>query len=295
MVCCLIPSPVSAQRVATLRLDGGAACVSVDRWRDRISAPGWQLVEGSQDGAQLALAASVSPEQDESLMVRLRVRWPDQREAERSVAAHSCEAALDALALFTQMTLDAAAHEPVQQAAAHEPWYALTAGWAGVSVAVSSGAAPDAQPGLGLFAGLDMRGAGLFQPRLQLELAHAWSNGHAEPAGQADFALDVGQLALCPITWRHPLLGAHGCGVIELGRLRARGYDTFEPRAYTRSWMSAGLGLLLSVPLWKLELQVAGALLHPLTRDQFAFAPEVFFSVPLWRWQLKVGVGVRFL
>jgi hypothetical protein len=47
--------------------------------------------------------------------------------------------------------------------------------------------------------------------------------------------------------------------------------------------------------VWKLDLQVGGALLHPLSRDQFSFVPDVFFAVPAWRWQLKVGVGVRFM
>jgi hypothetical protein len=71
--------------------------------------------------------------------------------------------------------------------------------------------------------------------------------------------------------------------------------DTFEPRSQTRVWASAGAGLLVRVPVWKLDLQVGCVLLHPLSRDQFSFAPDVFFAVPAWRWQLKFGVGVRFL
>jgi hypothetical protein len=300
MLCCVLGPRVSAQpaeRTVALRLDADRDCVAIGELRSRIAAPTWHVVEVSAPGAELVLSASVLRQPD-GLLVRLQVRWPDGRDAERSVAAQSCEASLDALALLVQMTLDAAERAPEQAARdvdEYEPWHRVSSIAAGASFGLGTGAAPELQPGLGVFVALGLRGVGVIRPWLQIELAHAWSNGHALSAGRADFALDGGQVLLCPIAWSHALFAAHGCGAFELSRLRARGYDTFEPRSQTRVWASAGAGLLVRVPVWKLDLQVGGALLHPLSRDQFSFAPDVFFAVPAWRWQLKVGVGVRFM
>ena len=296
MLCCVLALRVSAQagaRTVTLRLDADSDCVAMEQLRSRIANSTWQVVELSESGAALALTASVLRER-EGLLVRLQVQWPDGRDAERSVAAQSCEASLDALALLVQMTLDAA--EPVARDVEEEkPWQRVSSVSAGASLSIGTGAAPELQPALGVFGGLGLRGVGVLRPWLQIELAHAWSNGHALSAGRADFALDGGQLLVCPLAWSHALFAAYGCGAFELARLRARGYDTFEPRSQTRIWTSVGAGLLVRMPVWKLDLQVGGLLLHPLTRDQFSFAPDVFFAVPAWRWQLKVGVGVRFL
>jgi hypothetical protein len=299
-LCCLFPPTVSAQpdaRKVTLRLDADSDCVASAALRSRIAAPTWHVLESSAERAELALTASVLRQSD-GLLVRLQVQWPDGRDAERSVAAQSCEASLDALALLVQMTLDAAQRAPEQAAREvedYQPWQRVSGVVVGAGFGVGTGTAPELQPGLGVFAGLGLRGVGVMRPWLQLELAHAWSNGHAQSAGRADFALDGGQALLCPVAWSHALFAAHGCGAFELARLHARGYDTFEPRTQKRVWASAGAGLLVRVPMWKLDLQVGGLLLHPLSRDQFSFAPDVFFAVPAWRWQLKVGVGVRFL
>jgi len=297
LVCCALAPRVCAQRperIATLRLDADATCVSLEGLRARIVAPAWHLADASEAGAQLALGASVLRESEGGLLVRLEVQRPGQRKAQRALAAQSCEASLDALALLVQMTLDAA--DVPARARAREPrWHRLDTVLVGASFGLASGAAPTLQPGLGVFAALGLLGRGFARPWLQLEWAHAWSNGHASEAGQADFALDGGQALLCPIAWGHARFAAHGCGAFELARLRARGYDTFEPRAHSRVWASVGAGLLVRVGLWKLDWQLSGALVHPLSRDQFSFAPDVFFSVPSWRWQLKFGVGVRFL
>jgi hypothetical protein len=175
-----------------------------------------------------------------------------------------------------------------------ERWSSVSDVAAGASLGLGAGAAPGLQPGVGVFAALGLRGIGMLRPWLQLELAHAWSNASL-PAGRADFALDGGQLLLCPIAWSSAYLAAHGCGAFELAQLRARGYDTYAPRSQARAWASAGAGLLVRAPVWKLELQLGALLLHPLWRDQFSFAPDVFYAVPAWRWQLKLGLGVRFL
>lgn len=375
--------------VVVLRLIADADCVSEQQLRSRVASLRVRIVEASERNAQLALVAHVVPQASGGLLVTLHVDWPDGRHAERSVAASSCEASLDALALLVQMTLDAVAAPAVRQASAGRParrapepatspaqdpeaaatpaavparaagakraaasggaakrsdaragnaavgrvgngvarragsdlagrvgsdavggaggegasaggglpgvWQRVSGAVAGASFGVGSGAAPELQAAVGLFAGLGLRGVGLLRPWLQIALSHAWARGISLAAGRADFTLSGGQLLLCPAGWSTAYVAAHGCGAFELASLRARGYDTYAPRAQVVSWASAGVGLLVRASIWKLELQLDGSLLHPLRRDQFSFAPDVFFSVPAWRWQLKVGVGVRFL
>jgi hypothetical protein len=177
-----------------------------------------------------------------------------------------------------------------------ESWFALTQLALGLSTGLGAAAAPVLQPGFGAYTALELRGFGLLSPRLQLEFLHAWRSGIAIAGGRADFAWTGGQVLVCPVGARVGALAAHGCGTFELGRLFAQGHDVYEPRGAARAWASAGLGVLLHVrPVSRLELQLGAALSRPLWRDQFSFAPDVFYAVPAWRWQIKLGLAVCFL
>lgn len=296
-------------RTAELALEPDAGCASVEALRARISAHGWRWVSAPAEQAELRLLASVRAHAEHALQVSLRVRWRDGREAQRALAAQSCEAAVDALVLLIQMTLDAAERaqaqpmlvdeaeeDPDEPAAERASWATVTQVALGANVGLGAGPAPTLQPGVGGYAALDLRGFGWLRPRFLLELSHAWRSGVATGSGTADFALDGGQVSVCPLGLRGLAFAALGCGTFELGRLTARGYDSYEPRTQTRAWASAGLGaLLLGRPMSRVELQLGAALSRPLWRDQFSFAPEVFYAVPAWRWQIKLGLAVLFL
>lgn len=292
-------------RAAALAVDADASCIDAVVLRGRVASKDWRWIGPAEERAALSLVAIVRAQGvgSSELMVRLQLRWPDGRSAQRTLAAHSCEAALDALALLIQMTLDAEnrprepAVGPGQDAAgAPESSSFVERVALGVSVGLGTAAAPALQPGLGVYAALGLQGSGLVQPWLQLEFLQAWRSGIAVADGSADFALTGGQLLACPVGVRSAGLAAHGCGAFELARLWARGADVYEPRAVARAWASAGLGVLLhAMPVSWLELQLGAALLRPLWRDQFSFAPDVFYAVPAWRWQIKLGLGVCFL
>jgi hypothetical protein len=194
-----------------------------------------------------------------------------------------------------QMTL-----EGVQSAAGDDGprthWAAVTQVVVGANVGLGAAPAPELQPALGGYAALELHGVSWMRPRLQLDLSHAWRSGFAAGGGTADFALDGGQLSVCPVGVRALGFAAHGCATFELARLVAHGRESYEPRTQRRAWASAGLGLLLQArPVSRLEVQLGAALARPLWRDQFSFAPDVFYAVPAWRWQIKLGLAVCFL
>jgi hypothetical protein len=293
---------------AELVVDADDTCVSAEVLRARAATNAWRWLERPEQQAELSLAASVRAQTDGSLQVALQIRWRDGHIAQRTLAAQSCDAALDALALLVRMTLDAAERsaqpapaQPVSADAADaDPeravWSEPTQLVLGAQLGLGTGAAPGRQPSLGAYAALELRGVGVLRPRLQVELSHAWHSGVSVMGARADFALDGGQMLACPVGMGGSVFAAHGCAAFELARLQARGHDTYDPRSRVRAWASAGVGLLVHArPVSLLELQLGASLLHPLWRDQFSFAPDVFYSVPDWRWQLKLGLAVRFL
>ncbi|HET8935875.1 MAG TPA: hypothetical protein VFN67_20650 [Polyangiales bacterium] len=295
---CRAGSADVSPRDAELVVDADASCIRADVLRERVTANAWRWVEGSPEQAELRLAATVRPVSDtgSGLEVTLQLHRPDGRTAERTLAAQSCEAALDALALLIQMTLDAESRSPELALGERESWSRVSQLALGVSVGVGAAAAPALQPGLAAYAAVDLQGFGLTRPRLQLELSHAWRSGIVATGGKADFALTGGQLLVCPVGVRAATLAAHGCGTLELAWLSAQGRDAYEPRAQAHAWASAGLAVLMQVrPVPKLELQLGAGLARPLWRDQFSFAPNVFYAVPAWRWQIKLGLAVCFL
>jgi hypothetical protein len=240
---------------------------------------------GATIGAGEARAEAAAPAADSGESTRPARLTGSAEEAGRPGAGDSSDSSDR-----TQPLASAADSEETQT------WQSVTQVVLGANLGLATGAAPALQPALGVFVAVGLHGLSALQPWFQLEFAHAWLSGVSVAAGRADFVLDGGQALLCPIAWRRALFAAHGCGVVELARLQARGYDSYAPRTQSRAWASLGAGLLLRVlPVSRLELQLAAALLHPLWRDQFSFAPDVFYSVPSWRWQLKVGVAVHFL
>ena len=151
-------------------------------------------------------------------------------------------------------------------------------------------------PGAGVYARLALNGAGTWwAPALGLQLMHAWTNDLTEPGGDADFALDLAQLDICPLGVQLRPFSAHACAASALGRLSASGSNSYSPRDHHELWASFGGTLLLSVGLGTLaELQAGFGLIRPLRRYEFAFQPDVFHRVPALCLAGHFGVGVRF-
>jgi hypothetical protein len=165
----------------------------------------------------------------------------------------------------------------------------------GASAQLSSGPAPSVMPGVGLYARLSLHGWGIWTPALQLQLARTWLDDVSETGGDADFAIESAALDACPLGVRIPPLSAHACVAATLGRLTARGSNSYAPRAHHEPWSSLGGRLLVAVGLgaWA-ELHAGLGLLAPLRRYRFAFRPDVFHRVPGVCLEGQLGAGVRF-
>jgi hypothetical protein len=156
------------------------------------------------------------------------------------------------------------------------------------------GHAPRFMPGAALFAQLALDGPLPWSPLVQLRVGRSWLDTE-RAAGVAHFRLDAARLSACPLGLRASALSAHACAVFEIGSLRARGTETYDPKAYSRLWLAPGTELLLAARLFgPVALQLGAALAWPLRRDRFAFAPAVFHRVASTLFEAHAGLAVRF-
>jgi hypothetical protein len=165
--------------------------------------------------------------------------------------------------------------------------------FAGISAGARFGPAPRALPGFGGFVGLTTPGVpdvGL----VRFNLSRHRRAGFAAEGGSAEFELDSLRLDLCPLGAARAPIVVHGCVSGEFGVLAAGGSSTLSPRSVERPWRSLGAGLLLAFrPATFIELELSGAVEHPLVRDRFQFFPRVFHEVPPITARVELGLAAR--
>jgi hypothetical protein len=165
----------------------------------------------------------------------------------------------------------------------------------GLVAQLVGGAAPQLMPGFGAFALMLFGGSAPWSVLLQLEATHAFSAELSELGGHAKFQLDIARLDACPLGLPLGPLWARACLAGALGRLAARGDDTYSPASSARLWASLGALLLMTLELGsQIEIQTSAALYAPLRRDAYAFRPDVFYEAALLGLDLRLGVGLRF-
>lgn len=165
----------------------------------------------------------------------------------------------------------------------------------GVGANLISEVAPGLMPGFGLWALLSFEGAGFWRPALGLQLAHNWLHDVPQSAGDASFDLDSVELTACPLGARLGSFSAHACAALSLGRLRARGENSYAPRAYAETWACAGASVLSAIDLGNTFRIMGGfELMAPLSRYRFAFGSDVFHTVAAAVFEAHLGAGVRF-
>lgn len=166
---------------------------------------------------------------------------------------------------------------------------------AGISAQLVTGPAPSAMPGFGLYARLALNGTALWAPAIEVQLARTWVDGLSAPGGEADFALETAQLAVCPLGLQLAAFSAFSCMTGEVGRLIARGSRTYAPQTHREPWTSLGAAVLLSLGLGALlEVEAGFGVAGPLRRDRFSFQPDVFHEVAGARLSAHLGAGMRF-
>jgi hypothetical protein len=166
---------------------------------------------------------------------------------------------------------------------------------AGLAAQLIGGAAPQWMPGFVALLSVAFGRSAPWAPSLQLEAAHAFSGTMSESGGRASFQLDTLRLDVCALGWAAGPLALRGCIAGALGRLAARGEDTYSPASTARLWASLAALVLMSVDMGShLEIQSSAALYAPLRRDAYAFAPDVFYRAAVLGLDLRLGIGVRF-
>jgi hypothetical protein len=166
---------------------------------------------------------------------------------------------------------------------------------AAVGAAAISGPAPILMPGIALEATFALDRASALSPALVVTLAHVWSGGLKESGGTAEFTLDLVGLDACPVRLILLRLEARACAVGTLGRLAARGSNTYEPRSVARPFAAAGGTVRLALPLAShVEVRARFGAAATLWRDAFEFTPVVFHRVASVTLVGDVGIGVRF-
>jgi hypothetical protein len=165
--------------------------------------------------------------------------------------------------------------------------------FAGISAGARFGPAPGALPGFGGFIGLTTPGipdVGL----VRFNLSRHRRAGFAAEGGSAEFELDSLRLDLCPLGAARAPIVVHGCVSGEFGVLAAGGSSTLSARSVERPWRSLGAALLLAFrPATFIELELKGAVEHPLIRDRFQFFPRIFHEVPPITAGVELGLAAR--
>jgi len=288
------PAAVRAEAsAARLDVDASPSCSTRDELIARVAARSTRIRFVS-DGAGIPLmTARIDAGAKGIVIAELTVVEPDGRRFARRLEAPSCAAATDALALVVAITLDPSAAtaetppasdakavasavtaSPPPTAPAPEAAVArdghLEGTPAGEAPPVASqgrltvlaagevvtGPAPAAMPGVALAVQAALDRASIWSPAVILTLSHVFTADLSEPDGRAMFTLDLLGLDACPLRVVVFRLEARACAAGSVGRLSAQGSHTYDPRAVSRPFATAGGTLRLTVPVvWRVELR----------------------------------------
>jgi hypothetical protein len=162
-------------------------------------------------------------------------------------------------------------------------------------VGLSLGAAPAALPGWFVYGRFGLELARPWSPEVIIGYASLGRDGFEQASGSADFRLQAASLELCPLQWSLGPVDWMPCGLAVYGRLKVRGYDTFDAASYSRPWTALGASLQLAAHLSIVELRAQVGVGAPLSRDTFRFDPDqtVHHVSPLTI-STSLAAGLRF-
>ncbi|MEO8983744.1 MAG: hypothetical protein ABI548_29530 [Polyangiaceae bacterium] len=274
--------------------------------------------EGSHDRA-----LSISLRQNGAAVVgELRLVEADGSLRQRSLRFTSCAEAVEGLALVATVSLDpqallespqpappAASPPPpaptppkpqTQPAPRAEPPPAAPKRARSKGIATNLGAQfeaylhlfPQAALGGEAYVDLDFRPAQRFSPLLRAAFTHLERRGIAEGSGEANFALTVGTLSVCPWRIRGALLEVRPCAWVSAGALRSWSSKTTKPQALTSQYWAWGGSAVAFVRLGKaMEIVADTGVGAPLLQDHFVFEGSTFWKTPTL--YVSTGLGLR--
>jgi hypothetical protein len=143
----------------------------------------------------------------------------------------------------------------------------------------------------------------VWSPELVLSAQHQRFGGVARANGQADFALSVATLSLCPLRLGTAAFVLRPCASGALGRLEAEGHATFDALSRERPWRAVGGTLEGLARVGVVEFRAVLGAVAPLSRDRFSFdvacaagsvcEADVFHQVAPVTWSGALGAGIR--
>jgi hypothetical protein len=173
----------------------------------------------------------------------------------------------------------------------------------GLSAALSIGVAPQPLLGGALWISAGWVRESVWSPELVLSAQYQRMDGLARVSGQADFALSVASLSLCPVRLGTATIVVRPCASGALGRLEGEGHATFDARSSQRPWRAVGGTLEGLARVGVVEFRAVLGAAAPLSRDSFGFdvpcvegpvcEADVFHHVAPVIWSGALGAGIR--
>jgi hypothetical protein len=312
---------------ARLDLVAPANCATRAELEKRVTSRSDRIRFVGEGERVRALTGEIKPIDDRTVAATLTLVELDGRRSARRVLTHSCEEALDALALVVAVTLDPSsvlrkepAPEPPPPPPSENPpppppsppppkpvevrptvpvpvappeqsaWEAS----AGLAFEGIYGPPPGILPGGSLYIRLRWERSSALSPALFATASHFERDGYQFGSETADFALNQLRLELCPLRQGKTELAVHYCAMGSGGSLRAGGVQTYGPRTQWRPWWVLGASAVLTVrPTEALEITAALSGGVPLIRDSFQFSSDPFWKGKLVSLTGALGVGLR--
>jgi hypothetical protein len=173
----------------------------------------------------------------------------------------------------------------------------------GLAAALSLGVAPQPLLGGALWISAGWARESVWSPELVLSASYQRLGGVARASGQADFALSVATLSLCPLRFGTAAFVLRPCASGTLGRLEVEGHATFDALSRQLPWRAVGGTLEGLARVGVVEFRAVLGAVAPLSRDRFSFdvpcaegsvcEADVFHHVAPVTWSGAIGVGIR--
>lgn len=286
------------ERTLSLRVEGSAACVSPESFRQDLESalPQYHFVLLSESSERLSLAFRAT---DGEMEVTIVLERTGAQTFTRKLRARDCDEARVASRFVVSVALGEAGEvsegqpsgagagsSPAQGSPVRtegpdrglEPAPLLIAetskaggrrqrssnakresdAWLGAHVLVLGGPAPSPLFGGTIGAGWGSRRPGPWSPALSMELGYAAGFPARTELGAASFDWGTLGLSACPSLLPFGPIRVRPCVLSHVGFLRATGSDTFDPGSSTRPWIDVGLRLGFSIPLNK-ALEISGS------------------------------------
>lgn len=240
-----------------------------------------QAAVGAEPAVTVLVDLAPAPDQVRGQLV---IRAADGSLAVREVPGVDCHEVLEAMALIVALEVDnrtalSAGLPRPERSAPSTPSLAI-----GARLLATSGVVPGLSPGLGVYGEVTLPRAGLVSPSFRLTGHRTESTEQVDSVASspgreasAEFELIAARFSGCPLRWSpRRLLTFRPCALVELGQLRARGYNVVdEEPARALLWSAAGVELAVEImPVGPLTLGAEAGMLFPLLRDAFYFDPE---------------------